>query len=101
MGGKMGNLGRYQEITTAAKEAGGVDLLISAFKKAAVDDVALKLRVQGVGIAVTGALVVGGAVAAASRFRGTNKARQERAEEAEKLLRAKLQEADDAEESSP
>ncbi|MEU6668692.1 hypothetical protein [Streptomyces sp. NPDC046727] len=93
----MSNLGAYQVITTAAKEAGGVDKLISAIKKAAVDGAALRLRVQGVGIGVTGTLVVGGAVAAASRLRGAKKARQERAEEAEKLLKAKLQEPGDAE----
>lgn len=88
----MGNLGRYQYITTAAKEAGGVDKLISAIKKAAVDDAALKLRVQGLGIGVTGTLVFGGAAAAAVRLRGAKKARQERGEEAEKLLKEKLQE---------
>jgi hypothetical protein len=99
VGGKLSNLGAYQAITTAAKEAGGVDKLISVIKKAAVADAALKLRVQGVGIGVTGTLVVGGAVAAASHFRGVKKARREQAEEAEKLLKAKLQGPGDTEES--
>jgi hypothetical protein len=88
----VGNLGGYQTITTAAKEAGGVDKLISAIKKAAYG--------KGFGTGATvGALAVGGAVAVASRFRQAKEAREERAEAAEEQLKATLREPADPESS--
>lgn len=89
----MGNLGPYEVITTAAKAAGGVDEWIGAIKKAAVADAALKLRLQGAGIGVAGAAMVGGAVvAAAKRHQAAKEARRERAEEAERQLKATVEE---------
>jgi hypothetical protein len=84
----MGNLGAYQVLTTAAKNAGGVDALLREIKKAAFD--------KGVKVgAVGGGLAVGGVVAVASRVRGAQKAREARAEEAEAQLKAQVQESTD------
>ncbi|MFE7238220.1 hypothetical protein [Streptomyces sp. NPDC057580] len=79
----MGNLGRYQDITTAAKAAGGVDKLIKAIEKVAY--------VKGAGVGAAGVLAVGGAVAAARHFQGAKKA----AEEAKEQLKAEVQESTD------
>ena len=46
------NLGKYGQITNAAKAAGGVDNLIHNVEKTAVSNAALGLRVQGAGIGV-------------------------------------------------
>ncbi|MFE4716222.1 hypothetical protein ACFRLW_07195 [Streptomyces sp. NPDC056728] len=88
----MGNLGAYQVITTAAKRAGGVEALLREIKKGAFDK---GLKVGAVG----GALAASGAVAVASRVRGAQKARQERAEEAEAQLKAQVQESTDLKDS--
>ena len=45
----MSNLGAFQEITTAAKAAGGVDLLIKAIEKGAVQKAAPSLGIARIG----------------------------------------------------
>ncbi|MGX1598218.1 hypothetical protein ACWIDS_14295 [Dietzia maris] len=49
----MSNLGPYQEITAAAKAAGGVDLLIKSLEKGAVQKAAPSLLATGLGVGVT------------------------------------------------
>ena len=57
----MGNLGPYQEITTEAKMAGGVDSLLKSIKDAAVNDAAPRHRAQGsIGTIVAGVVVYAG-----------------------------------------
>lgn len=51
----MGNLGKYQDIVTDAKSAGGVDNLIADIEGSAVADAAPRLLAIGAG---AGALVV-------------------------------------------
>ncbi len=55
------NLGKYGQITNAAKAAGGVDNLIHNVEKTAVSNAALGLRVQGagIGVGVIGILALG------------------------------------------
>ncbi|MFF0285025.1 hypothetical protein [Streptomyces sp. NPDC005262] len=79
----MSNLGRYQDITAAAKAAGGVDKLVKAIEKVGF--------VKGAWVGAAGGLAVGGAVAAAGHFRGVKKA----AEEAKEQLKAEVQESTD------
>lgn len=79
----MGNLGKYQEITTLAKKAGGVDKLISAIEKAAF------AKGATVGAVVGGAAASGVAVAV-KRYQS----RKARAEEAKEELKAAVQESE-------
>jgi hypothetical protein len=82
-----GNLGLYQEITTAAGKAGGVDKLISSIEKAA----ASKAFGKGVGLGVAGALaVVGGAAAVKRSFDARRAAREALADESKEILKAKI-----------
>ncbi|MGC9495646.1 hypothetical protein [Streptomyces sp. WG7] len=80
----MSNLGRYQDITTQAAEAGGVDEWIEAIKKAA--------QLKGVGIGAVGALAATGVAAfAVSRYQAVKKARDASANEAEERLKKSIE----------
>ncbi|SCF58267.1 hypothetical protein [Streptomyces sp. Cmuel-A718b] len=86
-----GNLGLYQDITTAAKDAGGVDKLISNIEAAAVSKAFPKAFSQGVGacaVAVGGVAFVGFAV---KRHRAKREIRAALASEAKELLTAEVE----------
>lgn len=96
----MGNLGAYEEFSTAAKKAGGVDALLDVIKKAAFDKGSSDGFTKGVVAGVVGGgLVVGGAVAAANRVRGAYKVRRTKAEEAEAKLKDLVRESTDLKDS--
>ncbi|WP_217549578.1 hypothetical protein [Streptomyces sp. GbtcB6] len=82
-----GNLGPYEEFTTAAGKAGGVDKLISSIEKAA----ASKGFGKGVRAGVAGALVVVGSAAAVKRSLDARKAAREAlADESKEILKTKV-----------
>lgn len=90
----MGNLGPYQDIVTAAKEAGGVQSLIKVIENQAVSKAAPSIYAKGVGagVALAGvgvALVVSGAVAG-KKFLHQQKADQKVAEEAKMQLASEI-----------
>lgn len=80
----MGNLGRYQDIVTDAKRAGGVDELIADIEGNAVAGAAPGLLAVGVG---AGALVVLAARWSARRYQEWKSGREVHAEEAKARLR--------------
>lgn len=84
----MSNLGAFQEITTAAKAAGGVDHLIKAIEKGAVQKAAPSLLATGLGAGV--ALGVGVSLGA-KRWLGQRKADQDAAEEAKTQLASEIE----------
>lgn len=86
----MSNLGPYQEITTAAKKAGGVVKWIGAIEKNAVSEATPRLLTKGglTGSALT--LVVGGAGYAGKRYLDKRKADQAAADEAKRQLKAEF-----------
>ena len=86
----MGNLGRYQDIVTEAKLAGGVDALITIIEDNAVADRAPGIFGKGVGAGLLVACVVGGG-ARTARFLGIRK-RDRRAlrDEARAQLKAEI-----------
>lgn len=76
----MGNLGRYQEITTRASQLGGVDELIASIEKSAV----LRAAPKQVGIGVVGALgAIGLVYTSAKVYRWRQELRAERIESGE------------------
>ena len=81
----MGNLGKYQDIVTDAKRAGGVDNLIAAIEGDAVAGAAPRLLAVGAG---AGALVVLAARWSARRYGEWKSEREARAEAAKAQLRA-------------
>ncbi|GGV82929.1 hypothetical protein GCM10015535_24980 [Streptomyces gelaticus] len=82
-----GNLGPYEEFTTAAGKAGGVDKLISSIEKAA----ASKAFGKGVGLGVAGALAaVGGAAAVKRSLDARRAAREALADESKEILKTKV-----------
>ncbi|MEU4179315.1 hypothetical protein [Streptomyces sp. NPDC026589] len=86
-----GNLGHYQEITTAAKEAGGVDKLISSIEAAAASKAFPKAFGLGIGAC---ALTVGGvavATVAVKRALTERRTRVTMASEAKEVLRAEIE----------
>ena len=88
----MSNLGRYQDIVTDAKRAGGVDALIQIIEDTAVARKRPTLVGLGFGAGVLLASLVGGG-AVAVRHRIGMKAEQEAvAEEAKRQLRAEVHE---------
>ncbi|WPP33179.1 hypothetical protein [Streptomyces sp. CL7] len=88
----MSNLGRYQEFTTQAKEAGGVDKLIEALKEAARNEAAPGVRWQGIGIGAVGTLAAAGVTAfAVSQFQANKRAREEAVNEAEERLKKSIE----------
>lgn len=89
----MGNLGRYQDIVTDAKRAGGVDNLIADIEGNAVAGAAPRLLAVGAG---AGALVVLAARWSACRYQEWKSGREARAEEAKTQLRAVVGSSTDA-----
>lgn len=81
----MGNLGRYQDIVTEAKRAGGVDKLIAAIEGNAVAGAAPRLLAVGAG---AGAFVVLTARWTVRRHGEWKSLREARAEAAKAQLRA-------------
>ena len=87
----MGNLGRYQDIVTEAKLAGGVDALITIIEDTAVADRAPGIFGKGVGAGLLIACVVGGGVRTA-RFLGIRKRdRRTLRDEARAQLKAEIE----------
>lgn len=80
----MGNLGRYQDIVTDAKRAGGVDNLIAAIESNAVAGAAPRLLAAGAG---AGAFVVLAAPWGARRYQEWKSGREAHAEAAKAQLR--------------
>ena len=100
-----GNLGRYQAIVMAAKEAGGVDKLIEQIEKGAVSKAAPRIRMQGAFVGALGtAAVTGmgvGAAVAAKRYMDNKKAREALAEDAKAQLKAVVEGSPGAEGAGP
>lgn len=65
----MSNLGRYQEFTTAAKQAGGVDAYLTAMKRGAA------LRGAGVTFVIGGVILIG--IGEVKQRRAVKRAEQE------------------------
>lgn len=84
----MGNLGRYQDIVTDAKRAGGVDNLIADIESNAVAGAAPRLLAMGAG---AGAIVVLAARWSAPRYGEWKSEREARAETAKAQLRAAVE----------
>lgn len=84
----MSNLGAFQEITTAAKAAGGVDLLIKAIEKGAVQKAAPPLLATGLGAGV--ALGVGASLGV-KRWLDQRQAGKEAAEKAKVQLASEIE----------
>jgi hypothetical protein len=80
----MGNLGRYQDIVTDAKLAGGVDNLIAAIESKAVAVAAPRILALGAG---GGVVVVLAAQWSALRYKGWKSDRVARAEAAKAQLK--------------
>lgn len=84
----MSNLGRYQEFTTQAKAAGGVDSLLDAIKHDAVSEAAPKYEGRGV---IVGTIITATAFGIAKFLRNKQQERKQsnrKAKEAEKALHA-------------
>ena len=81
----MSNLGKYQDIVTAAARNGGVDNLIKIIEDNAVAKTAPRIFVKGAG-AATALIAIG--VLAVKHFSDKNRAREVRANEAKEQLKA-------------
>ena len=84
----MSNLGPYQEFTTQAKAADGVDALLDAIKRDAVSEAAPKFEGRGV---IIGAIITAAAFGIAKFLRNKQQEREQsnrKAKEAEKVLHA-------------
>ena len=84
----MSNLGRYQEFTTQAKAAGGVDSLLDAIKHDAVSEAAPKYEGRGV---IIGTIITATAFGIVKFLRNKQQERKQsnrKAKEAEKALHA-------------
>lgn len=88
----MGNLGKYQDIVTDAKRAGGVDNLIADIEGNAVAGAAPRLLAIGAG---AGALVVLAARWSARFYAEWKSGHEVRAEAAKTQLRAVVESATD------
>ena len=93
-GQEMGNLGSYQDIVTAAKEAGGVQSLIKMIESQAVSKAAPSIYAKGFGtgvaLASAGVALVGAGAVAGKKFLHQRKADQEVAEEAKTQLASEI-----------
>ena len=89
----MGNLGKYQDIVTEAKLAGGVDKLIEIIEKAAAAKEFPKTFGKGVGTGALATLGTGVVVVAMRRLLERKKAREALANEAKEQLIAELEES--------
>ena len=87
----MGNLGRYQDIVTEAKLAGGVDAWIEILEDAAAAAGSSKSFVKGVGVGVLVACVVGGGALSARDLLVQKRDRRALADEAREQLRAEIE----------
>jgi hypothetical protein len=84
----MSNLGPYQEFTTQAKAAGGVDALLDAIKRDAVSEAAPKFEGRGV---IIGAIITAAAFGIAEFIRHKKHERDQsnqNAKKAEETLHA-------------
>nr|BFE63101.1 hypothetical protein GCM10020063_076270 [Dactylosporangium thailandense] len=82
----MGNLGRYQDIVTTAKQLGGVEKLIETIESKAVTRAAPKLLLLG----AAGGAALAASVVAGKRLWSKYKAGEVAANEAKERLRAEL-----------
>ncbi|MCZ4603459.1 hypothetical protein O3S80_06630 [Streptomyces sp. Lzd4kr] len=89
----MGNLGPYQDITTAAKQAGGVENLIKKIEEAAVKKASLQILGKGAAIGVVGTLVVSGVAVTVRRSLDAKRDREVLANEAKERLKTVVEEA--------
>ena len=84
----MSNLGPYQELTTQAKAAGGVDALLDIIKRDAVSEAAPKYQGRGV---IVGAIITAAAFGIANFLRSKQHERDQsnrNAKKAEETLHA-------------
>lgn len=87
----MGNLGRYEEIVTEAKLAGGVDALITIIEETAVAARAPAIFGKGVGIGLAVACVVAGGTRAARLLQSRKRDRRALSDEAQAQLKAEIE----------
>lgn len=87
----MGNLGRYQDIVTEAKLAGGVDAWIKILEDAAVADRSSKSLAKGVGLGLLVAGVMGGVAGSARALWVQNRDRRALIDEARAQLKAEIE----------
>lgn len=92
----MGNLGMYQNIVIAAKEAGGVEKLIETIAEGAVSEASPRIFGKGALVGVVGTAVAGGAAFVAKRYLDNKKAREALAEEAKAELISVVEESPDS-----
>ena len=86
----MGNLGKYQDIVTAAKRVGGVENLIKIIENGAVAKAAPKIFAKGAGVGALGAL---GATLGIRRYSEWRAEREASANLAKAQLRAGVEHA--------
>ena len=84
----MSNLAGYQDITTAAKAAGGVDRYLEFIQKMAVKEAAPSLYATGLGV---GAAIGVGATLGVKRWLDQRQADREAAEEAKVQLTSEIE----------
>jgi hypothetical protein len=97
----LGNLGDYQGIVVAAKEAGGVDKLIGQIEKGAVSKAAPRIFGTGalVGVALGAATFI--APMACKRYVNVKTAREALAEDAKAQLQAAVEDSPGGEGADP
>lgn len=81
----MSNLGPYQEFTTQAKAAGGVDALLDIIKRDAVSEAAPKYEGRGV---IVGAIITAAAFGIAKFLRNKQHEREQNSRNAKKAEKA-------------
>ncbi|MET7934544.1 hypothetical protein [Streptomyces sp. NPDC005322] len=89
----MGNLGKYQDITTQAARAGGVDKWIEVIEEAAATKAFPKTFGKGAGVGALSVLVVAGLAATARRALNDRRAREALANEAKEQLKTEVKES--------
>ncbi|MDW8806299.1 hypothetical protein P1P68_16280 [Streptomyces scabiei] len=85
---KMGNLGKYQDITTQAAQAGGVDKWIEVIEEVAAAKAFPKAFSKGAGVGALSALAVAGLAVISKRALDERRAREALADEAKEQLKA-------------
>jgi len=86
----MGNLGRYQDIVTEAKQLDGVDNLINAIEAGAVAKASPKIFAKGAGTCALGMLIVTGLAVGGKRVVDRKRARERAACEAKQQFKAEV-----------
>lgn len=86
----MGNLGRYQDIVTEAKLAGGVDAWIKILEDAAVADRSSASFANGAAVGVLAACLMGGGAVAARNLWARKRDRRDLSDAARRHLRAEI-----------